>query len=262
MMKPSNQIMERLRAGKLVSTMYLSSIASPRLIEMVGAFANFHGLWIDQEHSGRPHDQLDLLLVACRAAGLDAFARIAATDYTAVMRPLEAGCSGIMIAQVRTVDEVKQAVQWAKYPPVGMRGMFVATPEANFGQIELATHIANANRDRWVAIQIETVEALEVVDQIAAVEGVDWLFIGPVDLSVALGVPGEFLHPRSTDALARVASAVRKQGKSWGILSRDPDHARKCRELGCQLFSLAGDVDCLRIGLHEIERRFAELFPK
>ncbi len=115
----SSLIMDRLRAGKIVRTMHVVGYATPRIIEMLGVHGNFHGYWFDQEHSAIPHKELEVLLIACRAAGKDAFSRVPPTDYATVMRPMEVGCSGVMIAQVRTLDEVKQSVQWAKYPPVG-----------------------------------------------------------------------------------------------------------------------------------------------
>ena len=115
------------------------------------------------------------MLIACRATGMDAFARVAPTHYATVMRPMEAGCSGVMIAQVRTLAEVQQAVQWVKYPPIGTRGMFTGNAETKYGLIDIATQVETANRERWLSIQIETVESVEIVDQIAAVEGVDWL---------------------------------------------------------------------------------------
>jgi 2-keto-3-deoxy-L-rhamnonate aldolase RhmA len=83
--------------------------------------------------------------------------------------------------------------------------------------------------------------------------------VGPADLSVTLGVPGEFLHPKCVDALKRVAAAVKRNGKAWGTLSRDAEHARRCRELGCQLFSIFGDMDCLRAGLMALEQQFADV---
>src|SRR3954454_13906935 len=252
-------IKQRLAAGKIVRTMHVVGYATPRIIEMLGVHGNFHGYWFDQEHSAIPHKELEVLLIACRAAGKDAFARVPPTDYATVMRPMEAGCSGVMIAQVRTLDEVKQAVAWAKYPPQGIRGTFSGNDESKYGRVGLAQHVAAANRDRWVSIQIETPEAVEVVARIAAVEGVDCLFVGPADLSVTLGVPGDFLHPKCIAALKRVAAAAKKAGTAWGILSRDAEHARKCRELGCQLFSIFGDIDCIRVGLETLEKRFADL---
>src|SRR3972149_269267 len=252
-------IIERLRDGKLVRVMHFTGLSSPKLVEVAGILGDFHGLWIDQEHAAVPHAQLELMLMACRAVGLDAFARVAPTDYATVMRPMEAGCSGVMIAQLRTLAEVQQAVAWAKYPPRGVRGMFGSNIEAGYGTIEMRKHTENANRDRWVAIQIETAEAVEIIDQIAAVDGVDHLFVGPADLSVNLGVPGEFMHPKCIAALERIAAAGQKAGKARGILSQDPEHVRICRELGCQLFSIFGDLACFRAGLKALEEKFEDI---
>jgi len=252
-------IIRRLREGQLVRVMHFGGLASPKLVEVAGILGDFHGLWIDQEHSAVPHAQLELMLMACRAVGLDAFARVPPTSYTTIMRPMETGCIGVMIAQIRQLAEVEQAVAWAKYPPRGVRGMFGSTFEAGYGTIEMRKHAEGANRDRWVAIQIETAEAVEIVDQIAATDGVDHLFVGPADLSVTLGVPGEYMHPKCIAALERVATASKRHGKSWGILSHDPEHVRKCRELGCQLFSIFGDLACFRTGLKSLEERFADI---
>jgi 4-hydroxy-2-oxoheptanedioate aldolase len=255
-------IKQRLAAGQIVRTMHCVGYATPRVIEMAGMIGNFHGIWFDQEHSAISHKELELMLIACRSAGVDAFARVPPTDYATIMRPYEAGCSGVMVAQVRTLDEVKQAVAWSKYPPLGIRGTFTGNAETKYGKIGLRELVANANRDRWLSIQIETPEAVEIVDKIAAIDGVDWLFVGPADLSVTLGVPGEFLHPKCIEALKKVAAASKNAGKAWGILSRDAEHARACRELGCQLFSIFGDVDFVRIGLETLEQRFADVMDK
>src|SRR5436190_21488378 len=161
-------IKERLEAGKIVRTMHALGYATPRVIELVGLLGNFHGVWFDQEHSAIPHATLEMMLIACRAAKLDAFARVPPTDYATVMRPYETGCSGVMIAQVRTLAEVEQSVLWAKYPPMGNRGMFTGNAETRFGQTDMASHAVAANRDRWLSIQIETPESVDIVDQIAA----------------------------------------------------------------------------------------------
>jgi 2-keto-3-deoxy-L-rhamnonate aldolase RhmA len=255
----SSVILDRLTAGQVVRVMHFTGYATPKIVEMAGLLGNFHGMWFDQEHAAIPHQDLELMLIACRAAGKDAFSRVPPTDYATIMRPMEAGASGVMVAQVRTLAEVQQAVEWAKYPPVGKRGFFGGNSESRFGTVEMAKHVANANRDRWLAIQIETPEAVEIVDEIAAVKGVDWLFVGPADLSVTLGVPGDFLHAKCLSALKRVSEATQRAGKAWGTLSRDVEHARACRELGCRLFSIFGDLDCLRVGLRSLEDRFAEL---
>ena len=252
-------IIQRLRDGQLVRVMHFTGLSSPKLVEVVGILGNLHGLWIDQEHSAVPHSKLELMLMASRAVGLDAFSRVPPTDYATIMRPYEAGCSGVMVAQLRTLAEVKQVVSWAKYPPRGVRGMFSGNAEGRYGSLELRVLTEDANRDRWLAIQIETAEAVECIDEIAAEDGVDHLFVGPSDLSVSLGVPGEFMHPKCIAALKRVAAASKNAGKSWGTLPRDVEYARVCRELGCQLFSIFGDLDCFRAGLNSLEQQFKDV---
>ncbi len=86
------------------------------------------------------------------------------------------------------------------------------------------------------------IEALACVEEIAKVDGVDHLFVGPADLSVALGVPGEYLHGKCKEALTRVSQAVKEAGKTWGILARGPEHAKYCRSLGCKLFAFGNDL--------------------
>jgi 2-dehydro-3-deoxyglucarate aldolase/4-hydroxy-2-oxoheptanedioate aldolase len=252
-------IRQRLAAGKIVRTTYLTVFTSPKLVECIGISGKFHGAWIDQEHAGVSHSDLERMLIACRAAGVDAFARVPLVDYASVMRPLEAGCSGVMIAQVRSMQEVEQAISWAKFPPEGIRGVFGGNIEARFGAVDLPTYITESNRERWVAIQIETAEAADIVDEIAATKGVDMLFLGPADLSVTLGVPGDVLHPKCVAVMERVGAACKKYGKHWGTLSRSAEHAQKAREHGCQLFSVFGDLDIVSAGLNALEQKFASL---
>jgi 4-hydroxy-2-oxoheptanedioate aldolase len=253
-------IKQRLAEGQLVRVMALGSLASPKLVEIAGIIGDFHGVWIDQEHSAIPHQQLEILLLACRAAGLSSFVRIAPTDYPTVMRPMEAGAEGIMAAQIRTVDQVKQIVDWAKYPPIGTRGLFLANYEAGYGTADQPKHIEAANRDRWLCMQIETPEAVACAEGIARVEGVDCLFVGPGDLACTLGVPGQVMHPKCIAALEQVSAGAKAAGKPWAALVRGPEHAAKCRELGCQLFSLVADLDLVHRGFQATKKAYADFF--
>ncbi len=246
--------------GQLVRVMVLGALASPKLVEIAGTAGGLDGVWFDQEHSAIPHQQLELLMMACRAAGLDAFARVPPTDYATIMRPMEAGASGVMVAMIRTVDQTRQVVQWAKYPPLGTRGLFQANYEAGYGTIDPQQHVDQANRDRWVAIQIETPDAVDCVEGIAAVEGVDWLFVGPGDLACTLGVPGQVMHAKCIAAMERVSAACKAAGKPWGTLARNAEHGAKCRELGCRLISLASDVDLIHRGFQATKKMYADFF--
>ncbi len=253
-------IKQRLSEGQIIRVMMLGPLANPKLIEIASLVGGFDGVWIDQEHSDIPHQQLEILLLACRASGLEAFVRLPPTDYVTVMRPMEAGANGIMVAMVRSVEQVQQVVQWAKYPPDGTRGLFQGNYEAAYGTIEASQHIECCNRQRWLSIQIETPEAVNCVEQIAAVDGVDWLFVGPGDLACTLGVPGQVLHSKCIAAIERVAAACKAAGKAWGTLARSSEHAAKCRDLGCQLFSLASDVDLVHRGLQGTKKIYTGFF--
>lgn len=127
--------------GEVVRVMALSAFPSPKLIEVAGKFGDLDGIWIDHEHSGLPNQELEVLLMACRAAGLDSFARVAPTDYPTVMRPMEGGASGIMMAQVRSVGEVEQSVRWMKY----LRSVNAAC----FWEITKQSSAANRRRNMW-----------------------------------------------------------------------------------------------------------------
>lgn len=251
---------ERLARGDTARVMVLGALASPKLIEIVGLHAGLHGVWIDQEHSAIPHHELELMMMACRASGLDAFARVPPTDYGTIMRPMEAGAGGVMVAQIRTVDQVKEVLAWAKYPPRGVRGLFMNNYEAGYGTGEVKEHVARSNRDRWLCIQIETPEAVDCAEEIAALEGVDHLFVGTADLACTLGVPGEMLHEKCVAALANVSRAAGRAGKTWGALVRSPEHAAQCRAMGCSLFSLMGDLDIIHRGMKAVRAAYGDYF--
>ena len=257
----SHSIPDLLAAGKTVRVMSLGAIAQPKLVEIAAAHQIVQGVWIDQEHAAVSHQQLELLLLACRASGLDAFARVPPVDYATIMRPMEAGCCGVMAAQIRTLEQVQQVVAWSRYPPLGVRGLFMGNAECHYGKADASAHVAAANRGRWLAIQIETAEAVELVEQIAATDGVDHLFVGPGDLACTLGVPGEVMHPRCLAALEQVAAAAKRHGKTWGTLSRSVDHVRVCHDLGCQLFSVYGDLDVIHRGMDGIRGDMDGVLP-
>lgn len=254
-------IKQRLNDGKIVRVFVLGPLATtPKWVEVAGILGGYHGVWIDQEHAAVPHQCLEAMLIACRAAGLDAFARVAPTDYGAVMRPLEAGCSGVMVAQIRTLEQVHQAVQWSRYPPRGIRGLYTSNYEAGYGTLEINARLEKVQRDNWLAVQIETAEAVDAVEEIAATDGVDCLFVGPADLACTLGVPGQPLHARCVDALKRVSAATEHAGIAWGALVVDAEHATKCRDLGCRLFSISGDLDSVRRGIRAAQNQYRDLF--
>jgi 2-dehydro-3-deoxyglucarate aldolase/4-hydroxy-2-oxoheptanedioate aldolase len=255
-----HSIKQRLAQGLQVNVFSIGAIPSPKMIELAALSGGYHAVWIDEEHAALTQRDIEVLALACRSVGFDSYVRVAPLNYAAIMRPMEAGVGGVMAAQIRSVAEAEQIVAWAKFPPDGIRGINPSNYEADYTTRSLADHIAICNRDRWLSVQIETLEALESVDQIAAVNGIDHLFVGPADLSVALGVPGEYLHPRCLEALARVSAATKRNRKSWGILVRSPEHATKCQELGCQLFAFVNDLGAVLQGFKAVRANYLSVF--
>jgi 2-dehydro-3-deoxyglucarate aldolase/4-hydroxy-2-oxoheptanedioate aldolase len=249
-----------LALGRLVRVFSMGQFVGPKVVEVTALQGGFDAFWIDHEHSGVSLEAVENTARAVRAAGLDSFVRMAATDYASVMRFLEVGAGGIMAAQVETPDEAERVVRWAKFAPRGRRGVNGGNLDGDYGLIPLADYAARSNRETFVAIQIENAEALANVEEIARVPDVDLLFIGPADLSQALDVTGQFDHPRCLSAVERIAEACAAAGVAWGTVAVRPDYARRMVERGCRMLELASDVGLLRRGLQATQAIFEEYF--
>jgi 2-keto-3-deoxy-L-rhamnonate aldolase RhmA len=249
-----------LRQGRIVRVFLLGQLCQPKLIEMVAWHGGYDAVWFDQEHTGLTTPQIEDAARAARAADIDSFVRLPATDYAAVMRPLEAGAGGVMASMVRSVREVENLLAWTKFHPRGYRGVNGSGVDGRYGSYPAEDYYRRANAETFVAVQIEHADAVEEVERIAAVPDLDLLFIGPADLSQSMGIPGEWEHARMWQAVERVAKAARANGVPWAILPRDADHARRCVELGCRMLSLGIDTWAFRKGLKATQDDFAEFF--
>jgi 2-dehydro-3-deoxyglucarate aldolase/4-hydroxy-2-oxoheptanedioate aldolase len=254
------RIKQRLAEGQVVRTFGLGQLLTPKLIEIIGEHGEFDALWLDSEHSELTMKDIESATLAARVHGLDNFVRLPATSYAAIMRPLEAGAGGVMVSMVRSAQEADQAVRWAKFWPRGERGMNGGNRDGRFGLLPMADYVAQANRETFVGIQIETAGALAAVAEIAAVSDVDLLFVGPADISQVLGVPGEFENPRCLDTIERIARTCAEAGKPWGIVPRGPEYAARMRGWGCQLFVLAFDTLSFHAGIRATKERYGAFF--
>lgn len=238
----------------------IGQLCSPKIVEMYGLMGGYHGLWLDHEHAGLSIAQIEEASRAARACGLDAFVRLAATDYASVMRCLEAGASGIMAAQVRSAAQAKDIVTWSRFHPHGLRGFNGTGVDGNYGTLPAKDYMQQANARTFVAIQIEHVDALNDVEAIAAIPGIDILFIGPADLSQSMGFPGEWDHPRLWQGIERVAKACKQRGIHWAILPRDEAYAQRCVDLGCRMLSIGIDVWAVAKGIRVTQREYGRFF--
>ena len=191
----------------------------------------------DTEHSGFHNETIKRVLRYFEAAGLPAIVRAPSRQYHHLARALDMGAEGLMAPMVSTPEEAEAIVRAAKYHPRGERGVALGIAHDNYAVGDTLAKLKAANERTTLFLQIETEEGVANADAIAAIDGVDCLWVGHFDLSASLGIPGAFDDPRFTDAVARVHAAVRRHGKAFGRLA--PDVAT-----GVELFASGFDFVC------------------
>jgi 2-dehydro-3-deoxyglucarate aldolase/4-hydroxy-2-oxoheptanedioate aldolase len=251
---------ELLAGDELIKVFNIGRIPHPIIIEMYGLAGGYHGFWLDQEHCGATAQETIVAAITARANNMDCFVRVAPEGYWVVSHALESGAGGVMGAQIRSAAHAEEFVQWTKFAPRGWRGFNTSGRDALFTHKTPAQFAADSNRDSFVAIQIETLGALNDADAIAAIDGVDLLFVGPADMSQSLGCVGEYEHAKVWEAIDAVAAACRKHGKHWGTLPASADFAKKSVDRGCRMLTLGNDVVPLKRGIDAIKQTFAGCF--
>jgi 4-hydroxy-2-oxoheptanedioate aldolase len=253
-----SRALQKLRAGDFVKVVGVSRVGDPWLAELIGRL-EFDVIWFDMEHRDFGYEVISPLSLACRATGIDLMVRVLKEGYTAPMRALEMGANGLMVPHCRSVDEARQWVEWTRFPPLGKRGFDGAGVDADYMLADPMEHLKHGNQDVFLMLQIEDREAVDCVDQIAALEGVDLLFVGPGDLSISYGVPMQTDHPDIQRAIDRVANACAKAGKWWGIPTGSPAAAQKMLDRGARMITCGGDHGFLVNGFVNAKRDFAGL---
>jgi len=172
-------------------------------------------LWIDLEHRPYGTHEVRWMPILCRQAGCSAMIRVPGLDPIWIKKALDVGADTIMVPQINTAEEARRAVEYAKYPPQGSRG--ISPMWTILMDVAWDDYLPAANAETAVVVQIETPEGMENLDEIAAVDGVDVVFAGPADLSASLGIIGQFDHPKLQAYLAEFPQRVAAQGKPAGI---------------------------------------------
>lgn len=234
------------------------ALTDPAVAELA-SLLGFDCLWIDLEHHPRSLETASSLMRASRVGGADVIARPAKGELMRMSRMLEAGAMGIMYPRCDHEEEAAEVVRYCKFAPLGARGMDGGGPDMPYCSMGLSDYIAHANRETFVFVQIEDPKALERVEKIAAVPGVDGIFFGPGDFSVLAGIPEQFDHPMIVSAQERIASATRAAGKRWGMPGLSHDHTRRIIEMGASFIAWGTDIVLLKEGFEAIQKQFAPL---
>jgi 2-keto-3-deoxy-L-rhamnonate aldolase RhmA len=205
----------------------------------------------DLEHSGFSMETVKSALRYFEAADLPAVVRVPSREYHHIARALDMGAEGLMLPMVGSVEEVRHIINSMKYHPAGKRGVALQVAHDRYRPGAVADKFVAANKRTTLFCQIETAEGVENCDAMAAIDGVDCLWVGHFDLSVSLGVPGEFDNRIFTDAIARVAAATKKHGKALGRLVPTVESGVEIHGIGFDFICYSGDVWVLHNALAE-----------
>ncbi len=211
-------------------------------------------VWIDLEHRPYGPHEVRWIPIICRQAGVVPMIRVPGLDAIWIKKALDIGANTIMVPQVNTADEAKRAVEFAKYPPEGSRGI---TPTwTTQMDVTWDDYLPAANAETCVIVQIETPRGIENLGEIAAVDGVDVVFAGPADLSASMGIIGQFANPKLQDFLAEFPKRVSEHGKPAGITFNTLEQSRRAYEQGYRFINIGTLV---HLGIDGLTNGLAEL---
>ncbi|MFZ5916542.1 MAG: HpcH/HpaI aldolase family protein [Chloroflexota bacterium] len=254
-LKP-NRVLARIRAGKYVLCGNITPYASPKIPEMMGLIG-FDCVWIDMEHQDYSYDQVFNQCLASRASGMEPMIRVRKEGDHSFFRVFEAGATGIMVPHIRSRQEAEWALKFCRFAPVGLRGMDGVEAAAKYSLVPMDAYMAWTLRETFVLFQVEDRETLDIIDDIARMEGLDGLFFGPGDMSQSLGVPLQFDHPQMIEARKLIGATAQKHGKFWGMpVGNAKQAARLYEEEGAQFFACGAAIIILRDGYQAIREDF------
>lgn len=225
------------------------------LVAEICAGAGLDWLLIDMEHSPNGLESVLAQLQAVAGAAVTPVVRVPIGDAVIIKQILDLGAQNLLVPMVSTADDAERLVEAVRYPPRGRRGVGSALARsARWNRVE--GYLADADRYTSLFVQIETVEGVEAAGEIAGVDGVDGVFVGPSDLAASMGLLGQQTHTDVTAAVQRTFDAVRKAGKPVGVNAFDPAVARSYLDAGASFVLVGADVALLARGSEELAARF------
>lgn len=249
---PHNAFKRALREGRSQIGIW-SSLSSNYSVEVL-AGCGFDWMLLDTEHS--PNDLESLLTQAQAAAAYPTatVARVPWNDMVTIKRTLDIGIQSLLIPYVCTPQEAKDAVAYTRYPPQGVRGVAGTTRATRFGRVK--DYARRAHEELCVLVQVETKGALDQLEAICAVDGVDGVFIGPADLHASMGYPGEASHPAIVPVIEDAIRRIRKAGKAPGVLTPVEADIRRYLAAGALFTAVGADVGILARGAEALASKY------
>jgi len=238
----SSRVLRRIREGKVARVLKLNT-NDAKAAEIFAA-SQLDAIWVCQEHVSGSFETIEHQIRAAKLYDVDTIVRVARGSYSDYVRPLESDATALMVPHVMNADDARKVRDMTKFAPLGKRALDGGNNDAQFTRVGLADYLATANRERFVLHQIEDPEAMDHLEAMAEMDGVDCLFFGPGDYSLALGVPGQLQHPDIKAVRKRTAEVARKHGKIAATVC-GRDQIRDYADLGYNLLSVGADVVAL-----------------
>lgn len=237
-MSVGQPLRQRVLAGETLIGTFLN-LGSPAVADVCGR-AGLDWLLVDLEHGAAGDGDLLAMLQAISGTGTPAIVRVERGTRLRIGRALDLGAEGIMVPRIDTVDEAREICSWLRYPPVGIRGVALFTRGLDWGA---GGHAAPVKRNDEIlgVVQIESLASVEAADELAALDEVDVLFVGPADLSHALGIPGDIGHADYQAAIEKVGRAAKAHGKAAGVLLWKPQDVDRYAAAGYTFFSVSSE---------------------
>ena len=245
---------KRLRQGETLNGCWLN-LGTPITAEIAG-LAGFDWVLIDLEHGAGVEKDVLYQLQALQHTPAAPIVRVEGVQRQRIHRVLDMGAEGIMCPRINNAAEAKEVANGLQYPPDGKRGVAKMVRATGFGQ-NFTDYYKNAKENIVGIVQIETVEVLNHLDEIAAMDGIDVLFIGPADLTMELGIFGQFDHPLFKDALKATVNAASKAGKATGILFFNPDDYKTYHHLGIRMIACGSDATFIADGARNMANKLS-----
>jgi 4-hydroxy-2-oxoheptanedioate aldolase len=249
---PINAFKKALKEGRTQIGLW-STLCSNMGADAI-ADAGFDWIVLDTEHS--PNEPPDLVrqMQALRGGTATPIVRPAWNDAVLFKRILDCGAQTLLVPFVQNADEAKRAVAATRYPPHGIRGVATTARASRYGRVK--DYLKTANEQICVLAQVETLDAVKRLPEIAAVDGIDGIFIGPSDLAASLGHLGNPAHPDVQDAISAAIKPIREAGKAGGYLTGNEEEARKRIAEGFQFVAVGNDLGILARGADALARKF------
>lgn len=248
---------QRAMGGETVVGAMVFEFFTPGISQLL-KLAGCEYVLYDMEHAGFSIEQLKVQCAHCRGAGIAPMVRVPRGEYHFLARALDVGAHGVMVPMVDSVEQARAIAEATHYPPRGRRGAAFGFAHDDYEPGDPATKMKAADARNIIIAQIETERGLDAVEAIAAVDGIDCLWLGHFDLTNFLGLPGQFDHPRYVDAVKRIVAAGRKHKKALGFMAADATWAKQYKKHGFNMIATGTDQGILMAGVRNILASIAD----